>query len=696
MSKMGFYSSVYLSILCLNFALISGQEKRIGLFDGMAQDNLKTVTPIESAKTDSIGSLVKGDKKFHEVLIDTFRNQRNLNPADKRRFVFTLLSHYEAQHPIDQPTVLDITSRQDLEMLSGPKSNLSHYLAAKVDRTSTEVGRVIFFKRFICPTQNVEILQNHQTIIKELYTNDELFTAMDNALTKLQAAENIMLSFWEEDIFQSILKQDAFNIPFAPKLSEWANKSPKVIEFSNCTRLISLLGANLYMSIGAISLPLMGVATLTDSPSLPAIKNFNDTWGLGAMSILSATGLSFYLYKQYHNSKTAEGVSHIVGGPIAAMNVLYIPDHLRGVFTFKKCIQAKLIHAASYINSLKAISVGAKKNAVLEKTFPLITQLDEELKKLSERSKEIKQLLALLETSTFKGKPHALSLYGRMYVAYNLLHKVKNELVDAMIAAGELDAYMSCARLLKEFDDKRVQFCFPKYLTNNTKPSIEIYNFWNPAINNKIAVTNSIIIGGPEHKQNVIVTGPNAGGKSTTMKGLIISIIMAQSLGIAPAQALTFTPFTKIMTYLNITDDIAAGNSHFKAGVLRALDLITVAKEQTGTNFSFTAVDEVFNGTTHEEGQAAAYALIEELGRCSNNVCVTVTHFPKVPLLEERTNNFTNYKVTVLQTRNTKIQYPYRLERGISNQTIALDILKQEGFGDTFLTKAQEILKETH
>ena len=253
---------------------------------------------------------------------------------------------------------------------------------------------------------------------------------MDSALAELQASENIMLSFWEKDIFQSILKQDAFNIPYAPKLSEWANRSPNIIEFSNCTRLISLLGANLYMSIGALSLPLMGIATLTASPSLQTLKNFNETWGLGAMSILSATGLSFYLYKQYHNSKTAEGVSHIVGGPVAAMNVLYIPDHLRGVFTFKKCIQAKLIHAASYINALKTLSQEAKKNAVLEKSFPLITQLDEELKKLSQRSKEIKQLLGLLETSTFKGKPHVLSLYGRMYVAYNLLHKVKNELVE--------------------------------------------------------------------------------------------------------------------------------------------------------------------------------------------------------------------------------------------------------------------------
>lgn len=148
------------------------------------------------------------------------------------------------------------------------------------------------------------------------------------------------------------------------------------------------------------------------------------------------------------------------------------------------------------------------------------------------------------------------------------------------------------------------------------------------------------------------------------------------------------------MTYLNITDDIAAGNSHFKAGVLRARELMATAASQVGNKFSFTAVDEVFNGTSHKEGQAAAYALIEQLGKHSNNMCATVTHFPIIAHLEDRTSDFTNYKVTVTQNLDGTIHYPYKLGLGISTQAIALDILKQEGFGATFLDKAHEIMKE--
>lgn len=664
------------------------------LFDVMARDNLKTLTRINPDSDDTLNAIITHNKKFYEVLKDTLKQQRHLLPETKRRFVYTLLSQYEKLNPTLRPNVLDTTSWQDLELLSGPKSNLSHYLAAKIDRTSTEIGRVLLFKRLILPRSDVATLINNQAIIKELVENEELFNNLDRQLKKLQKTENIILSFWEEDIFQSILKQDASNIPYAPKASDWLNKSPSIIELLNSTRLISTLGTNLYLAIGTISLPLMGTAILTEHESLPALEKFNQKWGLGAMSILSVTGLFFYLLKQrYEDNKILEGTSHIVGGPLAGMNVLYLGDYLRGTATFKQCLQSKLIYSATYINALKSLSIETKTNALLLEKFPVITKLDDELKTLSKKSKEIKQLLGLLETNTFLGKPRFFSLYGRMYVAYNLLHKMKNELVYAMIAAGELDAYMSCARLIKEFKSKKVSYCFPEYITDASKPFVSVSHFWNPAINPLKAVPSSITIG-KQNRQNIIVTGPNAGGKSTILKGLIINIIMAQSLGIASGESMQFTPFKKIMTYLNITDDIAAGNSHFKAGVLRARKLMTTASNKTKGNFSFTAVDEVFNGTSFKEGQAAAYALIEQLGQQPNNMCATVTHFPKIAHLENRTPYFSNYKVTVIQDHNGAIHYPYKLQPGISNQAIALDILKQEGFGDTFLDKAHEILIE--
>ena len=671
--------------------LLSSEDKTI--FDSMARDNLRTVIHSGSEEINNLNELIKHDKKFYDVLKNTLHQQQNLSPEKKRSFVFTLLSDYEQQHKTVQSSVLDTTSWQDLEMLSGPKSNLSHYLASKVDRTLTEIGRVTLFKRFIHPSSDIKYLKTNQAIVKELATNDYLFEDIKHHLHQLQSTENIMLSFGKEDIFESILKQSALSIPYAPKTSEWIDRSTRMVEFANITRLVSLIGTNAYMAVGAFSLPAMGVARLTDHPTHAQLKAFNDKWGLGAMSILSVTGLLFYLIQQRYDNKYTDSISHLISGPLGGVNVLYLDDHLRNEAAFKKCLQIKLIATAHYINALKQLTLVTQDNPVLLKMFPKVTTIYADLMILTKRSSELKQLLGLLETSTFKGKPRMFSLYGRMYVAYKLLNKIKHEFVPFMITAGELDAYFSCAQLFREFKTQKADICFPHYITDATRPFIATDNFWNPALDPQKVVPSSITIG-REKKQNIIVTGPNAGGKSTVIKGLIINIIMAQSLGIAAASSLTLTPFNSIMTYLNITDDIAAGNSHFKAGVLRAKDLITTAKKQTGDNFSFTAVDEVFNGTTFKEGQAAAYALIELLGEYTNNICVTVTHFPQITLLEKRKISFTNYKVTVFKDDFGKIHYPYTLEKGISDQAIALDILKQEGFGDTFLTKAQTILKE--
>ena len=178
----------------------------------------------------------------------------------------------------------------------------------------------------------------------------------------------------------------------------------------------------------------------------------------------------------------------------------------------------------------------------------------------------------------------------------------------------------------------------------------------------------------------------------------MINIILAQSFGIAAAQELTFTPFSNIITYLNISDDLAAGNSRFVAEAKRARNLLDVLnKVNNSDKFSIMAADELFNGTTYKEGQAAAYSLIKQLGSSKNNICIACTHFPKLTELEERTAHFANYKVAVNYDDEGKINYPYTLTRGTTDQIVTFDILKEEGFGDTFLTEAKNMLiKKNH
>lgn len=633
-------------------------------------------------------------KHFSQVLYDALEHHTQLPEKTKRSLMFQLFAYYQDNHHQKAVhTVLDATSRQDLNLICGPKSDPSFYIASHLDRTQTQAGAVTLIHRLCTPTDDITVLKERQEIIKELAYNEPLFTALSDYLAAMHRYESAILSLWNEDLFYSLLKQEEMCIPGAPRLSNWINNSTLIMELNSYTRMISLLGTNLVLAVGATALPILGIATLTDNEqSSQTIKNVVDFFRADSVRALSAPGIALCMLHYHYQSKTSDSIANIVGGPTGATGLLYFGDTWRNLIAFKKCLQTKIMHVAAYLKTIKDIGALTQKNKVLQKHLPLITHLEQELKKLETASYEVRRLFTLLASPTFsKEKASFFSSYGNIYVTYNLLHKVKNALIPAMVCVGELDAYVSCAQLLRETADNQARYCLPEFIEDETTPHIHATNFWNPSIFYENAITNSLELGGKQ-PAHIIVTGANAGGKSTTMKGLTLNIICAQSLAIAPAQSLRFTPYSSITTYLNITDDIAAGKSHFRAGAARAKDLVTRVEEIADQGFSLTAVDEVFNGTTFEEGQAAAYMLIERLGSYPHNTCITVTHFPKVPLLAEKRGNFANYKVSVNYHPNGSLVRSYKLEPGVSEQKIALHVLKEEGFDATFLEKAQEFL----
>ena len=99
---------------------------------------------------------------------------------------------------------------------------------------------------------------------------------------------------------------------------------------------------------------------------------------------------------------------------------------------------------------------------------------------------------------------------------------------------------------------------------------------------------------GKEYPAHAIFTGGNGLGKSTIMNGLLYTILIAQTWGIAPAQEFIITPFSRIMCHANVRDDIGEGLSGFMAE-LALKDLIL--KDHAATKpdeFIITVFDELF------------------------------------------------------------------------------------------------------
>ena len=354
-------------------------------------------------------------------------------------------------------------------------------------------------------------------------------------------------------------------------------------------------------------------------------------------------------------------------------------------------LQTQLIATSQIVRSMKECSKLIKKNSALRNGLEHHKDLHVLFDKTTHNvSYKLKKLVSLLLTDTFTGQSSYFTLKGRVLAAYSLMQDVKEELAPALKALGEVDALLSTAKLYQEFEDGNAGYSFPTYL-DKQHPEITLVDMWNPFIPVNKVVKNSIALG-KSMPQNIILSGPNAGGKSTFLKGITLSVLMAQTLGIAPVKELSFTPFEKINTYMNITDDTAGGNSLFKSEVLRAQGLLETVKGLDTRHFSLSIMDEMFSGTSPKEGAAASYAVAKNLSERHNSILLLASHFPLLTDLETDTSNFTNYQVRVARHDNGSFSYPFKLEKGIADQNVAMDILQQQGFDSSILTDANAVL----
>jgi DNA mismatch repair protein MutS len=242
---------------------------------------------------------------------------------------------------------------------------------------------------------------------------------------------------------------------------------------------------------------------------------------------------------------------------------------------------------------------------------------------------------------------------------------------------GKVDYLYSIATLVRNHG-----YNFTEYIPNRKTPGIFMKNFFHPSIPN--VVKNTIDIG-MKSNRNIVLTGPNAGGKSTLIKTLSVSVLLAQTLGIAPAEKMYLTPFHYVNTYLNIYD-VKGKKSLFENEMERISTHIKRLKTLKPTEFAFIIIDELFSGTNPKEGIASSIAIGEKLATYSNSITVITTHYTQLTELK----NYSNYKMDINRD-NGKLNFTYLLKAGVSTDYIAVDLLKDNKFDKSIVDKANEI-----
>tara|TARA_B100000035_G_scaffold67025_1_gene54799 strand:+ start:11745 stop:13439 length:1695 start_codon:yes stop_codon:yes gene_type:complete len=217
---------------------------------------------------------------------------------------------------------------------------------------------------------------------------------------------------------------------------------------------------------------------------------------------------------------------------------------------------------------------------------------------------------------------------------------------------------------------------YGKYNTSNKVSFKELYY---TSIDKSKAIKNNINL-----SNNNIITGPNASGKTTIIKSVLLNTILLQSIGVGYFKSATLHPFDSLFCYLNIPDT-SGRDSLFQAEAKRCLEIINYIKENNNQRI-FCIFDELYSGTNPDEAIASATSFIEYLNKYKVSFLLT-THFTTLCKNIENSKQIKNYKMQI-EEKNNDFVYLYKLLPGISDKKGAIKVLND-------LKYPQEILENT-
>ena len=206
----------------------------------------------------------------------------------------------------------------------------------------------------------------------------------------------------------------------------------------------------------------------------------------------------------------------------------------------------------------------------------------------------------------------------------------------------------------------------------------------HPLISKEKVVPVDISIG--ENYQTLIITGPNTGGKTVSLKtaGLLTAMTMCGLL-IPAAEGSKVSVFEHILVDIGDSQSIENNLSTFSAHTNKVIEIIRTANEK-----SLVLLDELGSGTDPVEGSALAVAIIEKLKSLNVKMMVT-THYQELKLYAIETENVENASCEF----DIKTLTPtYRLITGSPGKSNAFAISKKLGMPDDVINYAKSLINE--
>jgi DNA mismatch repair protein MutS len=565
----------------------------------------------------------------------------------------------------------------DVEFMQDHYLNGENGIFNKLNNCNTKIGTLLLKKILLNPISDLDILKKRQDIIRKIsYAKNELKPLFE----KINELEKDLIWFWNDhnikhiDLMNDLIYFNYDIIPFF-NVNEILNNNEKALLITNIYKIIISPALTIITPLLSILVPLIFIfyfqrKTNINIPTSIIIKQYmntifsNDSMNLifknpskAMIASLITKGIYLFMYFQniYYSFQSSSNTNKIINIIHEKLNKM--SEYTKISYTIKDiCNKHKIIDIVPFIN---------------------YTNLEGDLSVYNEYFKD----------NVFKCNPSLFTNKGKILCTFKNFKKNKDDMVNLFHNNGIIDAILSIENILSTSNSNN-PYCLTTFLNKN-KPTINIKNIWHPFLDNPNTVKNNVDI-----NNNILITGPNAGGKSTFIKSVIINIILSQTIGISSSENFEITPFHLIETYLHIPDSKGI-SSLFEAEMIRSKKYIDKIKNMDDNKFSFIVLDEIFSSTNYVEGFSGAYSILKKISSFSNTLSITTTHYTDLEVLEKDTKGkIVNYKFDIDRNENNEIIFNYILKKGTSRQYIALELLKKNGFDDDVIDDAINMCKK--
>jgi hypothetical protein len=507
--------------------------------------------------------------------------------------------------------------------------------------------------------------------LSEYYTNNKKFLKdTQKILGAWKADENIESKQKQYDDFYELWKNIKNDENFIDRyyyvdieFFKFLNNSPLFLQILSLYNLVSpilsLILPIILLIVPFFMLKFSGIAITLDSYYKVLLNIFskhalgNIFTVMGDISwekrLYAVVSIVFYFFSIYQNSLVCYRFYKNFG--TIHDDLFSLKEYLTTTVENMNILEQSCMKYTSYVPFLQSIYPHKQHCMRLVETLNVITQFD--LKNLTSKSKQIGYIM-------------------KHFYEFHTNKDIQNTIEFSL----GVNAFMEHMNGLNELRrEKLINKCkFGK----NTK----LKNAYFPHLIHNEPVKNDIDL-----SKNIAITGPNASGKTTTLKATLFNLIFSQSFGYGFYSGATISPYNRIHCYLNIPDT-SGRDSLFQAEARRCKEIIESLEDGKR---HFCIFDELFSGTNPNEACASSYGFIKFLIKQKNIDFILTTHL--MDLCKKIDRMMTNNHMYVERLDDYNFNYTFKMISGISNVKGGLKVLADLHYPKYILDEANEALK---